>query len=141
MSIISRNIDALGNKFSENIKYVDLDYRGFLEDGSSATITGGTCVVNNLRLWLQSTKGDYYRRATMGGFFDDNLRRYPMTDTGAEAVEIDLQAAIEKEFPSIEVLSIKASPDVDARGWRLYLVVRDTLTGVITPVTTGIEVS
>jgi len=141
MSIISRNIDALGNKFSENIRYRDIDYRGFVPEGESPAIIGSACMVNDMKLWLQSSKGDYYRRVTMGGFFDDNLREYPLTVEGSDALKLALKTAAEKEFPTVEIVNLDTTPDVTRRGWKIAMIVRDRLTGAIAPLSTGIAVN
>ena len=92
-SIIAKNLKKLGEKFISTVNYKDIDYRGYLGQGVigtdqfgaplvgdlSPTIQLGAVITNNLKLWLMSNKGDYYRRADTGGFFD-NIRKYPLTD-------------------------------------------------------------
>ena len=140
MSIITRNIDALGEKFAENIRYIDLDYRVFLPDEATPTIRGSACMVNDLKLWLQSSKGDYYRRPLIGGFFDDNLKEYPLTTEGSDALNITLKATVEKEFSTVEVVGLETIPDVVRRGWKIKMIIRDKLTGAVGVMSTGVEV-
>lgn len=139
-NIIQRNIQKLGKKFLENIEYEDLDYRGFLGETQSPTLRAGAVLVNDLKLWIQSSQGDYYRRWSMGGYFDQNLRKFPLSEDGASELQGDLQASIEKQFPSIEILDIKVSPLMQRRGWQVKMVVRDRYTGVMAPLEAGVSV-
>lgn len=139
-SIIERNIKKMGNKFLENIEYEDVDYRGFLDEGQSPTIRSGAVLVNDLKLWLQSSRGDYYRRWSMGGYFDTNLRRFPLSDEGASDLQEDLQSTIEKQFPTIRIIDINVAPLMQRRGWKVRLVIQDKLTGAMAPVEAGIPI-
>lgn len=139
-SIIQRNIQKLGKKFLENIEYQDIDYRGFLGETQSPTLTAGAVLINDLKLWLQSSKGDYYRRWDMGGYFDIKMRAFPLSDEGAEDLQEDLQAAVAKQFPSVEVISLNVTALPQRRAWKIAMVVRDKYTGVMAPLETGIPV-
>jgi hypothetical protein len=139
-SIIKRNIDKLGNKFLENIEYEDLDYRGFLGETRTPTIKAGMVLVNDLKMWLQSSLGDYYRRWSMGGYFDVKARQFPLSDEGAELLQQDLQATIEKQFPTIEVLSISVQALMQRRAWKIAMIVKDKYTGVLGPLEAGIPI-
>lgn len=143
-SIIAKNIKKLGAKFIAAVNYVDIDYRGYLgkgvvgvdRDGNHifgdlpSTIRLGVVITNNLKLWLMSTRGDYYRRVDTGGFFD-NIRRYPLTEDTVEVLTNDLSAAITSDFPEIEILALFITPDIVNRGWKIQLTVKDTITGVV----------
>ena len=137
MSIIERNVHRLGEKFLENIEYQDLDYRGFVEN-SDPVLKGGSVLVNDLKLWLQSSKGDYNRRWKLGGYFDDNLKKFPLSDDGAEALKTDLTSEIVKQFPTVEILDMQVTPNYSKRGWHIKMIVRDRLTGAMAPLETGI---
>jgi len=136
--IIERNTSELGKKFFSNVKYVDIDYRGFIDDSTPPTITAGAVLVNNLKLWLQSSLGDYYRRVKTGGFFDNNLQAYPLNDQGADSLKAALTAAIQSQFTGIQILGLQISPDLDSRGWKIKLIVQDMITGILASFNTGI---
>jgi hypothetical protein len=138
MSVIARNIATLGQKFTDGLQYRDIDYRGFRGATIDPTLTGGQVIINDLKLWLQSSRGDYYRRFSMGGFFD-NMREYPLSDDGAKAVEMALRSAITKQFPNVTILDLQVTVDQLARGWIIQLVAQDKLTGALAPLTTGID--
>jgi len=137
-SLLDRSIAKLGSKFLKDIKYIDIDYRGFIDEFADPTITAGAVMINDLKIWIQSSQGDYYRRPSMGGFFD-TVRKYPLTPLGANQLNQDLRSAINQNFDTIEIMNLEVTPEVDTRGWRLQLVVRDTTTGVIAPLITGVD--
>lgn len=139
-SIVERNIRKLGNKFLENIEYEDLDYRGFLGETATSTIRAGAVIVNDLKLWLQSSQGDYYRQWSKGGYFDKKMRAFPLSDQGAKDLKEDLQAVLKKQFPTIEIIDLQVTPATQRRGWKIRMVVRDTYTGVMAPLDAGIPV-
>jgi len=137
-TLLDRSIAKLGSKFIKDIKYVDIDYRGFINEFADPTISAGSVMINDLKLWVQSSQGDYYRRPTMGGFFD-TIRKYPLSPIGANQLNQELRSAINQNFETIEIMSLDVTPDLENRGWRLQLVVRDTTTGVIAPLITGVD--
>jgi hypothetical protein len=139
-SIVERNIAKLGNKFLENIEYEDLDYRGFLGETKSPTIKDGAVLVNDLKMWLQSSRGDYYRRWTLGGYFDTKARSFPLNDEGAVKLKEDLQLTVEKQFPSVEVINLVVTPIQQRRAWKISMIVRDRYTGVYGPFEAGVSV-
>lgn len=137
-TIITRNIQRLGEKFLDQVNYVDIDYRGFLEDGSFPTITEGAVMVNMLKLWLMSTKGDYYRKPLLGGFFDD-VQQYELSSDGAVALGAALESAINENFPTVTIISKKVDPDLAGHGWRIQLVVKDSISGIISSLNTSVD--
>mgnify|MGYP003563291916 CR=1 FL=1 len=129
-SIISRNIDQLGKKFIDNVRYEDIDYRGFVPDNGDPTLEAGYVLVNDLKLWLQSTRGDYYRRWGFGGPLDD-LRDYSLTEQGASDLRASLLQGISTHFKTIEVQVLEVHPNVAQRLWRISMIVKDTISGLL----------
>jgi hypothetical protein len=139
MSIMARNIAQLGQKFTENIQYEDLDYRGYLGAGTNPTLRGGAVMVNDLKLWLQSSVGDYYRRPQMGGFLDTAIHQYPLTTDGAAALTASLASAVKRQFPTINLLDLSITPDAPNRRWVMKAIIQDALTGVLAPLVTAAD--
>jgi hypothetical protein len=137
-TLLDRSIAELGSKFIKDIKYVDIDYRGFITEFADPTISAGAVMVNDLKLWVQSSQGDYYRRPTMGGFFD-TIQKYSFSSIGANQLNQDLRSAINQNFETIEIMNLEVTPDIENRGWKLQLIVRDTTTGIIAPLVTGVD--
>ncbi len=139
-SIIQRNIVQLGQKFLKDVNYKDIDYRGFVSETADPTVQSGQVLINDLKLWIQSTKGDYYRRFSMGGFFD-SVQKYQFNEDGGRDITSDLKSAITSNFPTVEVLKIEVTPSYTNRAWRIQLVVRDTITAALAPIDTMIQAS
>lgn len=159
-SIITRNIERLGQKFLSQVNYLDIDYRGKTEDPPAGlldfaamdqreiesyknypytpTIKEGAVLVNNLKLWLMSSSGDYYRRAGFGGFLD-NIHQYPLSSKNAEELRTNLLQAVEAQFATIEVIHLMVEADIANRGWRLQIIVKDTISGIIGAFNTLLE--
>jgi len=139
-SIIQRNIVQLGKNFLKSVNYIDIDYRGYLGLSVDPTIQSGQVMVNDLKIWLQSSTGDYYRRLAMGGFFD-SVQKYPLSIQGASDLSSALRTAINSNFPTINILNMQVTPDLGNRAWNLQLVVQDTITAAVATVTTSVQAS
>ncbi len=137
-SIIQRNIAQLGQKFLKNNNYKDIDYRGYISATADPTIESGQVLINDLKIWIQSSKGDYYRRYSMGGFFD-TIQQYALNTSGATTLANNLRSAIIANFPTIEIIDLSVIPDYPRRAWILKLMVRDKITGTLAPVTTSVD--
>lgn len=136
-SIIQRNIVQLGQNFLKTVNYKDIDYRGYLGVAVDPTLQSGQVLVNDLKIWIQSSVGDYYRRLSMGGFFDQ-VQQYPLTTAGAISLSTDLTAAINNNFPTINILNLQVLPDLSHRAWTLQLVIQDTITAAIASLSTAV---
>lgn len=129
-SIIQRNIAQLGQKFLKDVNYKDIDYRGYVGESIDPTLQAGQVLINDLKIWIQSSKGDYYRRLSMGGFFD-SMQQYPLKDEGTTALIADLRSAINSNFPTIEILDLQVTPEYNKRAWIIKLIIRDKITGAL----------
>lgn len=89
-------------------------------------------LLNVTKLWLLSGKFDRVRKPNWAGFFDDLLRRYPMTDNGAEQVVEDLRAAIINKVQDIYISDCKAVPNLKDRSWSVSVSSTDTSTQLTT---------
>ena len=133
-SILLRDIEELNERLQENINYVDLNYSGLKEDRNGKkyiTIDKGTPVLNAYKLWLLSGPHDYIRKADYGGFFADNLNRYPFSPDSEETIQKDLVAATNELFPTIQVLSCSVKCYPTLRKWGVKVMVADGNTGLI----------
>lgn len=89
-------------------------------------------LLNVTKLWLMSSKYDRVRKPDWAGFFDDRLRKYPMTPAGAEQVQTDLAKAINNKIKSVYISDIKATPLLAERGWDVQVESIDTNTQIST---------
>lgn len=133
-SILLRDIEELNERLQENLNYVDLNYSGIKEDKNGKkyiTIDKGTPVLNAYKLWLLSGPHDYIRKANYGGFFADNLNRYPFSPDSEETIQKDLVQVTNELFPTIQVLSCQVKCYPTLRKWGVKVMVADMNTGLI----------
>lgn len=133
-SILLRDIEELNERLQENLNYVDLNYSGIKEDKNGKkyiTINKGTPVLNAYKLWLLSGPHDYIRKANYGGFFADNLNRYPFSPDSEETIQKDLVQVTNELFPTIQVLSCQVKCYPTLRKWGVKVMVADMNTGLI----------
>lgn len=138
--IIDRNIKALQKTIKENLAYVDINHKGYVEGGESV-LRDGQAIINEYIMWLKSDKWDYSRRYGAGGFCEGNLNRYPFDPSSEELISNDLIAATAERFPYIQVIGLTVECAYQKRQWVIKLAVKDTLTGLIgTTGNSGLEV-
>ena len=129
-SVILRNLSQLEKSLQQNINYVDIDYRG-PRDGYGTVLTKGSPLLNEYKIWLQSSKTDYIRDYGKGGFFAYNLNEYEFSSASEEKIEQDLIAATKAQFPSINIIACEVKCMSPKRYWKVKVVVSDKMTGLI----------
>ena len=128
-SIILSNIKKLRDSLQDQINYTDLDFD--LKGRRGISVYYGDAMVVAYILWLKSMPGDYIRNPTKGGFFRNQLNRYPFSPDSASQIEDDLKAETAKIFPDIEVLEVKAECVYGDRKWKVKVSILDKNTGIL----------
>ena len=128
-SIILSNIKKLRDSLQDRINYTDLDFD--LNGRRGISVYYGDAMVVAYILWLKSMPGDYIRNPTKGGFFRNQLNRYPFSPDSASQIEDDLKAETAKIFPDIEVLEVKAECVYGDRKWKVKVSILDKNTGIL----------
>ena len=85
-------------------------------------------LLNVTKLWLLSGKYDRVRHPEWAGFFEDRLRRYPMSAEGAEQVQNDLLAAIGGKIKDVIISDCVATPNPVDKSWDVAVTSTDTRT-------------
>jgi hypothetical protein len=129
MGVISRNIARLEAELTKDDHWVDLSYKK--TSGKPVVLTDGTAITNAYKMWLQAGSTDYHRRPGFGGFCENNLNRYPFSESSIPSIKADLVAETKMQFPTIEVLACTVDIDVSRRMWKIRVVIRETSTGVV----------
>ena len=138
-SIISQSLKNLTTQFKASTNYIDLRYAPPTNTSETLEVSGGAVFVNDLELWLQSGEADYMGR-DFGGWLDKNIRNYPLTLSGGQQLGSALASAIETAFPTLQLMLLEVTPDVANRGWKILVVVQDTITGFLGKLSTGLAV-
>lgn len=129
-SVILRNIKQLNKSLQNDINYIDFYYKGY-SPKHDITLTKGSPLINTYKIWLQSKSTDYIRNYGHGGFFEDNLNRYPFSPDSESQIETDLIAESKKIFPNINILDCKVTCVPAKRWWNVKVLVSDKLTGLV----------
>lgn len=128
-SIILNNIKKLRDTLQDQINYTDLDFE--LKGRRGISVYYGDAMVVAYILWLRSMPGDYIRNPTKGGFFRNQLNRYPFSPDSASKIEDDLKAETNQLFPDIEIIDIKAECVYGDRKWKIKVSIVDKNTGIL----------
>ena len=81
-SVLIDDIEQLKNGVEDLISYQDISYNGLNED-DSVTISNEKCLLQKMKIWLQSDINDYHRNPEMGGVIIDNARKMRLTSENA----------------------------------------------------------
>ena len=85
-SVLIDDIEQLKNGVEDLISYQDISYNGLNED-DSVTISNEKCLLQKMKIWLQSDINDYHRNPEMGGVIIDNARKMRLTSENAKVLE------------------------------------------------------
>ena len=137
-TVLEQNIKLLASKFSNDKLNIDYNFEGYIP-GESFVLTAQNALMNDLKMWFYSQRGDYYGRLEFGGFFDSVSSRYPLQDATVPKLEDDLKAALANQMPKLDIKYVKAIPDIPARTWRIIISAFDLTTGILADVEANIE--
>lgn len=108
---------------AQAIKKVDID---FFNEDSFILDEYQAAIMNAVKLFLLTRKGDRIRNVSYGGFFDKILSNYDMTAEGAQAVEADLKKELINYFgTSLIIEDVQATPDPVKEEWAIGVSVLD----------------
>ena len=128
-STILRNLKTLKTSVLQNFSMADLRYDGIVDD--SVTVKNGNCLMNSVKIWLQTGEFDFHRNPDKGGWIEKSLVKKPLNSSTTSSAGASLKTSLEKEFPDITVLDVDVSYTLSPRCWYVKLSVMDKNTGVI----------
>ena len=78
-------------------------------------------LINSLKMWIVSRRGDIIREPGRGGYLIDWLLK-PMNEISAEDVEMAIRDGIDQDFdPFLKILYLSVTPNKDQRYWNIYM--------------------
>ena len=78
-------------------------------------------LVNSLKMWIVSRRGDIIREPERGGYLIDWLTK-TMNEENAENVEMAIRDGIDQDFnPYLKILHLKVTAENSKRYWKIYL--------------------
>lgn len=137
-SMIQRNLKRLEKTLKKNITYIDLNYKGAVQQENNATalaepveLTAGSPVLNAYKMWLQSRSTSYIRNAGFGGYITENIFMYPFTPEYESTIANDIASLTADYWPNIELLSIDVKCMAPKKYWEIKVSVRDKITNLV----------
>jgi len=78
-------------------------------------------LINSLKMWVVSRRGDVIREPGRGGYLVDWLTK-TMSDDNVENVEMAIRDGIDQDFdPYLRILHLRVTAENSKRYWRIYM--------------------
>ncbi|MFA5759732.1 MAG: hypothetical protein WC942_10310 [Clostridia bacterium] len=105
-----------------NIKYIDTDIRGLIDNsGNLTTLTGIDAIKNSVITWLTSFRNDIIRSPGKGGYLTQHLYK-PMSEYNRQLIRDSIVDGLYQDyFPTVRINSIQVSPDYEKKEWTIFL--------------------
>jgi hypothetical protein len=106
----------------DNIKYIDTDIRGLIDNsGNLTTLTGIDAIKNSVITWLTSFRNDIIRSPGKGGYLTQHLYK-PMSEYNRQLIQDSIVDGLYQDyFPTVRINSIQVSPDYEKKEWTIFL--------------------
>jgi hypothetical protein len=128
-SVLIDDIEQLKNGVEDLISYQDISYNGLTED-DSVTISNEKCLLQKMKIWLQSDINDYHRNPEMGGIIIDNARKMRLTSDNAKSLENLIRTEAQIHFGDISIYELSVIPNTRQRRWEIKISVFDPKTKI-----------
>lgn len=128
-SILLDDIDQLKNSVKNVMSYQDINYNG-LDSNDSVTVENENCLLQKMKIWLQSDINDYHRNPEMGGVVIDNARKMRLTQENAENLRALIQNEAIRLFSDISISEISVVPNIRNRRWEIKVAVYNPKTKI-----------
>ena len=78
-------------------------------------------LINSLKMWISSRKGDMIHEPRRGGYLIDWLTK-SMNETNIENLEMSIRDGLDQDFsPRLQIINLIVSPDTKKRQWNIYM--------------------
>ena len=117
-SVLVKNIQTLVESINQNVSYVDLNFRGIVDQKKeiiddkgnkkeyiqqTVEVRNVNCLLDQFRIWLMSSQGDFHRRPEEGGFLEKNVVKKPFIDSNCPIIAALLKSEAEARFPNLKI--------------------------------------
>jgi len=93
----------------------------FEPNGSLRIVTGTEALVNSLRMWIASFRGELIRRPARGGYIVQWLMK-PMSEEVGIRIREAIQEGLFEDFePRITITKVRVIPDYENQFWNIEL--------------------
>jgi len=124
----------------EIIDYKDFYIYGYPYLGSQQdfVLSKEDAIINNIKFWILSHKGDYGRNFTKGGPLDDAIGK-PLNPEWQQIIENRLKDEIKKTYSDLIIQSLSVTPDRLNRVWKIQIIFKDDINKKIIPVNFNLQ--
>ena len=133
-TLLQHRIENRKKDLTKEIKYIDVDYKGFNDKQIEKTIVyNGEAVLNAYKVWLCSKRGDYLRNYNFGGFFQNCCNEWPYVPESADKIKEALIQATAQYWPTIKLLQceVKMAHQLSYPGWEVRVLPIETVTNMV----------
>ena len=128
-SILINDIEQLKSGVEDIISYQDINYLG-VDKNDTITVKNENCLLQKMKIWLQSDINDYHRNPKLGGIIVDNARKMRLTKENADRLRELIKTESELLFKDISIYDISVIPNVKERRWEIKISVIDPVTKI-----------
>lgn len=129
-SILLKNHNkGVEEHLKDYVNYTDLDFD--LHGRRGVSVAYGDALIVNYIIWLRSMPGDFIRDPGRGGFFRNQLNRYPFSPESEPTIAADLKAETERLFPALQVVDVQVKCVYGERKWQVKVAVYDKIAGLM----------
>lgn len=91
------------------------------KNGEISQVWNKEALVNALKMWIASYKGEYIRNPEAGGYVTKHLMK-PMRQDGIDAIKSSIRNGISDDFrPFLRIRQLEVVPNYEKRYWRIYM--------------------
>lgn len=133
-TLLQHRIENRKKDLTKEIRYIDVDYKGFNEKHVEDTIVyNGNALLNAYKVWLCSFRGDYLRKYNFGGFFQNLCNEWPYEPESADKIKNALIAATHEYWPTIKLIEceVKMAHKLSYPGWEVRVLPLETTTNMV----------
>ncbi len=133
-TLLQHRIENRKKDLTKEIRYIDVDYKGFNEKRVEDTIVyNGNALLNAYKVWLCSFRGDYLRKYNFGGFFQNLCNEWPCEPESADKIKEALIAATHEYWPTSKLIEceVKMAHKLSYPGWEVRVLPLETTTNMV----------
>jgi len=128
--LILKRVKELRTKFLDQYDYVDLHSLGIYYDketeSNEIAVFKDKALINTVKMWMLSKKGDYYREPLRGGVIE-LLLGSPMTPQRASEIRSQIIDKFRIDFSLVELVQLTIDMDVKLKIWKVKYEVLDII--------------
>lgn len=128
--LLLKRVEELTTKFLDQYNYVDLHALGVFykksTDSQEISVYKDDALINTVKMWMLSRKGDYYREPLRGGIIDFILGSKMNLDS-SNAIRDKILTQFKTDFSLVEIVQLTIEMDTNNKVWKIAYNVIDII--------------